>query len=247
MTLSIIDEDNHVLVVNKPAGIATMGAAPGTPTIHSMVQDYWRKKYDKPGNVFVGVVSRLDTMTSGVLVLARTSKAAARLQKQFAATDAESTDKIYLAIVQGEFGADAGQLVDWVAKDDAARRMRVVAADHADAKEATCDYLRLASSESETLLAVRLRTGRKHQIRVQLADRGHAVLGDRKYKAAMRFADGIALHSWRLRLRHPTLKDHRWYTCPPPISWKKRLQALGVGSINDQWAIVQEHFQLADD
>ncbi len=123
--LEILYEDNHLLVVNKPVGIATMGAEAG-PTIHSLAASYLKETYGKPGKAFVGVVSRLDSMTSGVLVLARTSKAASRLSAQFAERSGEATDKIYLAAVEGSLPEAEGELADHVLKDDAAHRMRVV-------------------------------------------------------------------------------------------------------------------------
>ena len=124
-SLDILYEDNHLLVVNKPVGIATMGAEQG-PTVHSMAADYLKRTYHKPGKAFVGVVSRLDAMTSGVLVLARTSKAASRLSTQFAERSGDGTTKIYLAALDGDLQASQGELTDQVLKDDAAHRMRVV-------------------------------------------------------------------------------------------------------------------------
>ncbi|NND98884.1 MAG: RluA family pseudouridine synthase, partial [Pirellulaceae bacterium] len=186
--LDILYEDNHLLVVNKPAGIATMGAAAGEPTIHQLACDYLRIKYQKPGNVFVGVVSRLDTMTSGVIVLARTSKAASRLVPQFGGPQqgkksaiTDQADKIYLAAVEGDLDQQAGTLVDDVVKDDAARRMRVVDQSAAGAKRAELAFANIACTGDVTLVGVKLKTGRKHQIRLQFAERGHAVIGDRKY------------------------------------------------------------------
>ena len=167
--LEVIYEDNHLLVINKPAGIATMGAESG-PTVHSMAADYIKKAYDKPGRVFVGVVSRLDSMTTGVLVLARTSKAASRLSAQFAGKSESDLSKIYLAAVDGHIDPPDGRLEDHVLKDDAARRMRLVDHSAKGSQQAALRYTTVGASEDISILAVQLLTGRKHQIRVQLAD-----------------------------------------------------------------------------
>ncbi len=252
-SLEILYEDNHLLVVNKPAGIATMGAESG-PTLHSLAADYIKRKYRKPGKAFVGVVSRLDAMTSGVIVLARTSKAASRLSDQFAGGAdklpqkgaieqalTRDVEKVYLAGIDGSLTDDSGEWVDDLFKDDAAHRMRVVDVKRAistpkasrvtDAKRAVLRYHRLTSGGNESVVAVRLITGRKHQIRVQFAERGHPVLGDRKYGSTRDFPAGIALHSWRLRIVHPTRRTPMWFQAEPPASWKQLLKKL---VINDE-------------
>lgn len=217
--LEIIYEDNHLLVVNKPAGIATMGAESG-PTVHSLAADYLKRAYHKPGRAFVGVVSRLDAMTTGVLVLARTSKAAARLSNQFAGKSEGPLVKLYLAAVSGQVDPPQGELVDYVCKDDAARRMRVVASSVAGAQRAELRYLTVKATHDTSILALQLLSGRKHQIRVQLADRGHGVIGDRKYGCQRGFSAGVALHSWRLQINHPTRRESMWFEAAPPPSWK---------------------------
>lgn len=235
--LAVLYEDNHLLVIDKPAGLATMGAEPGIVTAHSLACDYLRYKYDKPGRVFVGVVSRLDSMTSGVLCLARTSKSASRLTPQFAEKSDGGAIKVYLAVVEGDFvgesGGDQGRLIDHVRKDDAAKRMRIVRPS-ADSLEATLRYVVLGRTGRETVLAVQLISGRKHQIRVQFADRGHPVIGDRKYDSRRSLTDpigggpaGVALHSWQLQIEHPTLKSAMRFSAPPPPSWKPWATALG--------------------
>lgn len=236
--ISVLHEDNHLLVVNKPAGIATMGTE--APTMHSMACDYLREKYNKPGNVFVGIVSRLDTMTSGTLVMARTSKAAARLTKQFASTGEDSSVKIYLAILEGRFEQDAARIKNHVWKDDKAKRMRVVPADHSGGKPATTDFVTLAATPECSLVAARIRTGRKHQIRVQFAHLGNPVWGDRKYRGRQAFPEGIALHSWRLRITHPTLKEHGWYTSAPPPIWSSWLKRLNISVDHSLWSRVSK-------
>ncbi len=216
--LDILYEDNHLLVVNKPVGIATMGAESG-PTVHSLGVAYLKKAYHKPGRVFLGIVSRLDAMTSGVLVLARTSKAASRLTPQFAAKGESAAGKLYLAVVDGRLEQDQGELADFVRKDDKAQRMRVVEDSAAGAKLARLRFLTLARSERASIVAVQLLSGRKHQIRLQFSHQNHALLGDRKYDSRTGFPAGIALHSWRLQIRHPTKQTLMSFEADLPRSW----------------------------
>ncbi len=238
--LDILYEDNHLLVVNKPAGIATMGSEAG-PTVHSLAADYLKQRYDKPGKAYVGIVSRLDTMTSGVLVLTRTSKAAARLSQQFA-QKSTGINKVYLAVVDPPLQADNEAWIDWVRKDDRAHRMRVVS-QSGDAQEARLRYLTLGRATHNSLIAVQLLTGRKHQIRVQLADRGHPVVGDRKYGSPVPFSNGIALHSWRLQFVHPTLHQPMLFAATPPASWQPYREFIA----DDPriWQRVKQQFGIA--
>ena len=235
----ILYEDNHLLAINKPAEIATMGALEGQPTIHAMAADYLKRKYDKPGNVYVGIVSRLDAMTTGALVMARTSKAASRLSNQFAGDSIQGSEakkrsktkastpaeKLYLVIVEGDFSDTSGQihgeLSDWVRKDDSARRMRLCSPSHAEAKNAVLRYVVLSKFPDCTVLAVRLVTGRKHQIRLQFSDRGHPVLGDKKYGSRRNFPIGVALHCWQLLITHPTINSPLRIVAELPKSWER--------------------------
>lgn len=218
-SLDILYEDNHLLVVNKPAGLATMGAASGN-TLHGLAADYLKRKFNKPGKAFVGIVSRLDTITSGVLVLARTSKAASRLSAQFA-DHHRGAGKIYLAAVAPRIADKSGCWSDWLAKDERAHRMRVVSATAPQAKRAKLKYARIGDQNDYSLMAVGLETGRKHQVRVQFADHGHPVIGDRKYGSQRPFAGGVALHSWRLQIVHPTRRETMTFSAPPPSSWRQ--------------------------
>ena len=215
-----------------------MGAESG-PTVHSMAADYLRQAYNKPGNVFVGIVSRLDAMTSGVLVLARTSKAAARLSSQFSTISGsqKKATKIYVALIQGQLASAKGVLTDHVLKDDSAKRMRVVPEGTAGAQQAQLHFHVLHADGEHTLVAVKLGTGRKHQIRLQFAERGHPVLGDRKYGARLPFGDGIALHSFLLQVSHPTRDLRMTWAAETPKSWHSILQKLGAHhSLSDQVA-----------
>ena len=225
----ILFEDNHLLVVNKRAGLVTQGAAVGQSSLFDLAKDYIRRKYNKPGNVYLGIVSRLDAKTTGVIVLARTSKAAARLSQQF--RDRE-TKKIYWAIVaangSGESIADRGQLENWMYKDDAAMRMRCVKEHRVkngnvskDAKVARLSWHVIAEDGDRSLLEIELQTGRKHQIRCQLSEAGFPILGDEKYNSKLRFSpNGIALHSRSVEITHPTKKNLLLFEAEVPDCWK---------------------------
>lgn len=239
--LSILYQDNHLLVIDKPAGIATMGAE-SQPTVHSLAADYLKSAYHKPGRAFVGVVSRLDSMTTGALVLAKTSKAASRLTPQFADKTGGGALKIYLAVISGELDSDQGELIDHLRKDDRAHRMRVVGATMAGAAQARLRYLTLAHRDEQTIVAVQLLSGRKHQIRVQFSDRGQPVIGDRKYGSMQPFSAGIALHSWRLEITHPTTKQRLGFVADLPKSWQAWARVLPQP--DKIWARVSDGFGL---
>ena len=241
-SLEVLYEDNHLLVVNKPAGIATMGAEAGVTTVHALAADYLKRKYHKPGNVYVGIVSRLDTVTTGVLVLARTSKAASRLSDQFAGRGNHRPRKLYLAGVTGAVEPANGTWQDLVYKDDSAQRMRVTDRANSAAREAKLNYATISEASNGTVVAVELLTGRKHQIRVQAATRGHAIFGDRKYGSRDSFASGIALHSWQLVVEHPTKRVPMRFEAPLPRSWR----AL-IGGIEPHRMRMLNHFEISSD
>jgi len=225
--LHVVYQDNHLLVVDKPPGLATMGVAHHRSSLVSAAKAYLKAKYHKPGNVFLGIVSRLDSVTSGVIVLARTSKAASRLAAQFRAGQAR---KQYWAIVERPLDPPAGPLVDVIAKDDRLRRMVVVpsGADARHGARAELTYRTIGRCGGQALVEIELATGRKHQIRVQLAHAGAPVVGDRKYGATSRFPRGIALHSRRLTIEHPTLHQPQQFEVPPPAWWHiDRFQPAG--------------------
>ncbi|HEX3997439.1 MAG TPA: RluA family pseudouridine synthase [Pirellulales bacterium] len=216
--LQILLEDNHLLVVNKPAGMATMGVAAGEPSVLASARQYIKHRYAKPGNVYLGVVSRLDAPVSGVLLFARTSKAAARLSEQFRS---RSVEKTYWAIVDGDNFPPTGQLEDRLVKDEPQRRMRRVDPDDSDGLSATLEFRRLRRLSAGWLVEIVPHTGRKHQIRVQFADRGWPILGDAKYGSTLRFPAGIALHSRRLAFDHPISKKRIELTAAVPAAWTK--------------------------
>lgn len=212
----VVYEDNHLLAIAKPAGLATQGVKAGERSLATMAKAYLKRKYRKPGNVYLGIVSRLDADTSGVVLLARTSKAAARLSQQFRE---RLVKKTYWAVVEGSVAPETAELTDWLVKNERLRRMEIAGAKRAGAQEARMSYRRLKAFSGETLLEIDLQTGRKHQIRVQLAARGHPVVGDRKYGSQRAFARGIALHCRRLRFAHPVGHAPIELTAPVPEAW----------------------------
>lgn len=218
--LKILYEDNHLLVIDKPAPLATMGAEAGQSSLVELARDYLRIKYNKPGNVYVGVVSRLDAFVTGVIVLARTSKAASRLTDQFRR---RSVEKTYWAMVADPLPDQAATLEHHVFKNDARHRMEVAGRPDqipADAKLARLKYRVLASHQQRLLLEVKLETGRKHQIRVQLESIDCPIVGDRKYGSEVPFKQGIALHSRFLSIDHPTKQERLHFESNPPPTWR---------------------------
>jgi 23S rRNA pseudouridine1911/1915/1917 synthase len=214
--LDVLYEDNHLLVVVKPAGIPTQGVSSDRESLLVLAREYVKRKYGKPGNVYLGVVSRLDTPVSGAIVFARTSKSARRLNEQFRA---RTVRKVYWALVEGNPSPSSGECVDWVIHDDRRRRMQIARPGTAEAQEARLAYRRVRTFSGISLLEVELQTGRKHQIRVQLAHRGWPIVGDTRYGSRHSFPAGIALHARRLMLVHPTQGDDLDFVAPLPSSW----------------------------
>ncbi|MCL2347380.1 MAG: RluA family pseudouridine synthase [Planctomycetaceae bacterium] len=219
--LEIVFEDNHLLAVIKPAGIATMGLPEGEETLFTLAKDDLKRRYNKPGNVYLGVVSRLDFQVSGIIVFAKTSKAAARLNEQFRNRDAEKT---YHAIVEGIIHPKNATLTDHLCEDPRHRKMWVTAKPNADSKEAMLSYRFIDGTKRYSFLEVTLETGRKHQIRLQLAHHGYPILGDRKYGARDAFPHGIALHAGCLVIEHPVTRQPLELRAPLPDFWKKFLE-----------------------
>jgi len=214
--LEVLFEDNHLLAVSKPVGLPTMGVAKDLPSLINVARQYIKQRYEKPGNVYLGVVSRLDALATGVVVFARTSKAAARLSQQF---HERETVKTYWAIVECQPVPAAGEYVDWLWHDDARQCVVVVPPQSPQGKEARLSYRTLQQTSHGTLVEVQLETGRKHQIRVQLAHHGWPILGDAKYGSTRTFPEGIALHARRLEFTHPVRKDRVVLEAPLPRCW----------------------------
>jgi len=214
LQLDILYEDNHLLAVLKPAGLLTQGDRTGDITALAMVKSYLKEKYRKPGNVFVGLVHRIDRPVSGVLFFARTSKAASRLAKEF---HARRVEKAYLAVVIGRVDGPGGEVVSWIERDH--KRSRTVARPSARAKQAAMVYRVLGRRGGFTLLELKPGTGRHHQLRVQLAGISHPIVGDMKYGADDPLPDkAIALHAARLSVKHPTRDETVTVEAPPPMT-----------------------------
>lgn len=219
----IIYEDNHCLAVHKPSGVLSTHYEGREETLDRAVKAYLKDKYHKPGKVFLGVVHRLDRPVSGVLLFARTSKAAARLAQQFREGTVE---KIYWAVVAGEVGPLAGTLEDWLRKDKIRGRVEVVEPDEAGARQALLHYQRRAVQGGLTWLEVRPQTGRTHQLRVQLAHHGYPIYGDAKYGSIHTFGRGIGLHARALTFLHPVRYEPITLTAEVPRPWRGRFAYL---------------------
>jgi 23S rRNA pseudouridine1911/1915/1917 synthase len=215
--LRILHEDNHLLVVVKPAGLLAQGDSTGDVTLLDLCKADLKSRYGKPGNVYLGLVHRLDRPVSGVMVLARTSKAASRLSEQFRSAQVRKT---YRAVVEGAPPADEGELIGHLAAEgDQDGRTRWSATPFPGSREACLLYRVLAAAAGKSLLEVRPQTGRRHQIRVQLAKAGCPVTGDMKYGAPSALPDrSVALHAWRLELAHPVGGGALVFTAPVPDS-----------------------------
>jgi 23S rRNA pseudouridine1911/1915/1917 synthase len=219
--ITVLYEDNHLLAINKPPGLATMGVAAGAPSLALWAKQYLKRKYHKPGNVYLGIVSRLDTGTSGVVLFARTSKAAARLTEQFRT---RAVEKTYWALVAGSVQPPAAELVDWLVKDEPRERMAVVDPTALGAKEARLRYRTLGQAPGGSWLEIALDTGRKHQIRLQLSSRGHPVWGEAKYGQGPAWPVGLALHARRLVIAHPVGGSRVELVAEPPPVWRRWVQ-----------------------
>lgn len=206
MKLQILYEDNHLLAVEKEPGILSQMDSSGVPSLLEMVKDYIQLKYNKPGRVFLGLVHRLDKPVSGIMVFARTSKAAERLHREFAG---RHIVKAYIALVEtAKPGSDDG----WIECEDrlVGRRGYSEKADDTsrNVKTAKLRYRVIAANQRYALLLVHLLTGRKHQIRAQLSMQGMPIVGDETYESTEPLPDGsICLHAAYLRFRHPTKEE----------------------------------------
>jgi 23S rRNA pseudouridine1911/1915/1917 synthase len=218
--LTVLYEDNHCIAVAKPARVLTAGDRTGDVSLLDMVREYLKEKYRKPGNVFAGLVHRLDRPVSGVVLFARTSKAAARLSEQFR----EGTvTKVYRAIVEGTVREPSGAFIDWLVKDEKTNVVRSVPPRSPAARESRLRFRRLQSSRDLSLLEIIPATGRSHQIRVQLANHGHPIYGDGKYGSKHSLGGTIALHAAQLTFDHPTRHVPVTIAAPDPESWSRLL------------------------
>ncbi len=213
--MTVLYEDNHLIIVSKDAGEIVQSDKTGDKPLSETVKDYIKERYHKPGSVFLGVVHRLDRPVSGVVLFARTSKALARLNALFA--DHESVHKTYWAIVANRPEKEEGTLVHWLTRNEKNNKATAHEREVPNSKKAVLDYKLLASSERYHLIEVTLHTGRHHQIRCQLAKMGCPIKGDLKYGAHRSNPDGsISLHARSLSLEHPVTHETVSVTAPVP-------------------------------
>lgn len=213
-SLEVLYEDNHLLVVNKPAGLLAQGDQTGDPPLADVAARYLKEKYNKPGAAFVGVVHRLDRPVSGVVVLARTSKALSRMNRLFGMRE---TTKTYLAITPRRPDADEARLVHWLKKDEARNKVSVHKYAIPGATQAELTYRVLRKVSNGWLIQINPLTGRPHQIRAQLSSIGAPIIGDIKYGGPPASDyHGIYLHAWKLAFTHPVRKEPMSFTAPLP-------------------------------
>lgn len=203
--MKVVYEDNHIIIVNKSSGEIVQGDKTGDKPLSDIVKEYIKEKYNKPGNVFLGVVHRLDRPVSGLVVFAKTSKALSRLNDMFRTGDVHKT---YWAITKRRDIAPEGTLTDWLTRNERQNKSYAHAKEVAGAKKAILKYKVRSVSDNYMLLEVTLLTGRHHQIRCQLAHMGCPIKGDLKYGAPRSNPDGsISLHSRRVEFVHPVSKE----------------------------------------
>ena len=197
--INIIYEDNHLLVVEKPINVPVQEDDSHDLDFLTMLKDYIKKRDNKPGNVYLGLVHRLDRPVGGIMVFAKTSKCASRLSEQ---VRTRTLKKTYYAVVLGKLESK-GTLKDYLLKDT---KTNIVKVDK-NGKEAILDYELIDYKDNLSLVKINLKTGRSHQIRVQFSSRGHALYGDNKYNKSAKVGEQIALFAKSLELIHPTTKD----------------------------------------
>ncbi|MDO4197579.1 MAG: RluA family pseudouridine synthase [Erysipelotrichaceae bacterium] len=198
--MNIIYEDNHLLVVEKPVNVPMQEDSSKDKDLLTMAKEYIKEKYHKPGDVYLGLVHRLDRPVGGVCVFARTSKAASRLSKQ---VSDHSLKKTYLAVVEDNNLEDSGHFEDYLLKDTKTNTVKV----DPKGKLAVLDYEVLKRKDNLALVKVNLKTGRSHQIRVQFSSRNHPLWGDQRYNRNAIKGQQIALHAYMLEFEHPTTKE----------------------------------------
>ena len=216
--LTVLYEDNQIIVVVKPQNVPVQADSSGDDDLLSAVKRYIKEKYSKPGEAYIGLVHRLDRPTGGVMVFARTSKAAARLQEQM---KNGLFEKKYLAVTVGTPRDRQGRLSQYLVKDEKNNIVRVVPRGESGAKEAKLYYKVLQTNENNALVEVKLLTGRSHQIRVQFSAIGCSLVGDNKYgKVVNQNSNHLALWAGRLEFIHPVTKEKMVFACPPMLDKK---------------------------
>lgn len=213
--LDVLFEDNHLIAINKQGGDLVQGDKTGDASLSDRIKNYLKEKYNKPGNVYLGVVHRLDRPTTGVVLFARTSKAANRLSKQFRE---KQVHKTYWAIVERVPEEPEGTLEHWLKKNAAKNKSFALDSHKEGFKQAILHYRLLARGDRYGLLEVTIETGRHHQIRAQLATVGSIIKGDLKYGAKRSNPDqSISLHARSITVKHPVKKEPLTIEAPPPL------------------------------
>lgn len=212
--MTVVYEDNHIIVVNKSSSEIVQGDKTGDKPLVETVKEYIKQKYQKPGNVFLGVVHRLDRPVSGLVVFARTGKALARLNEMFRTKDVHKT---YWAIVGNRPQLMEGELTHWLVRNEKQNKSYAYNQEKPNSKKAILTYKQIAQSERYFLLEVDLKTGRHHQIRCQLSKMGCPIKGDLKYGAPRSNPDGsICLHARKIQFIHPVSKKEISLEAPLP-------------------------------
>ena len=212
--MTVVYEDNHIIVVNKTASEIVQGDKTGDTPLSETVKQYLKKKYNKPGNVFLGVTHRLDRPVSGLVVFAKTSKALSRLNDMFRNGEVKKT---YWAIVKNRPQELEGELTNWLVRNEKQNKSYAYDKEVKDSKKAVLCYKTIAHSQNYHLLEVDLKTGRHHQIRCQLAKMGCPIKGDLKYGSPRSNPDGsICLHARRIAFIHPVSKESIEIEAPVP-------------------------------
>lgn len=217
--MEVLYEDNHLIIVNKEVGEIVQGDKTGDMPLSEMVKEYIREKYQKPGNVFCGVVHRLDRPVSGIVVFAKTSKGLERMNAMFRNGDVH---KRYRALVEGHPGEDAELLENWLVSDGRINKTFIAKAGDKDAKLSRLRYKVVARGIKYSLVEIELLTGRKHQIRAQLSAIGHPIKGDLKYGAKRSNPDGgISLQAFSIDFIHPVSKTPIHVEISPTAEMRK--------------------------
>ena len=212
--LQVVFEDNHIIIVNKRASDIVQGDRTGDIPLSEVVKEYIKNKYNKPGNVYLGVVHRLDRPTTGIVVFARTSKALTRLNKMFANKEVSKT---YWAVVKNKPQKANNTLINWLKKNPKNNKSTAYSSEIKDSKKAILHYKVIKSLDNYHLLEVNLETGRHHQIRCQLSNIGSPIKGDLKYGFDRSNKDAsIHLHSRKIEFIHPVSKENISITAPTP-------------------------------
>jgi 23S rRNA pseudouridine1911/1915/1917 synthase len=213
--VDILYEDNHLIAVNKPHGMLTQGDESGDENLMDKVKEFIKTRDNKPGNVFLGLLHRLDRPVGGVILFAKTSKGASRLSEQFRT---HSIEKTYWAVVEGTPKESTGIVTQWLQKDEV--KNFVTGFDHEvpDSQKSETGYTVLKTTEGKSLIEVKPKTGRPHQIRVAMASLGTPIVGDLKYGATTKLDHDIALFARSLSFDQPTTKERITVTAEPTLS-----------------------------